>query len=192
MYTVYTNLLHCCVQDTIVVVPPFPYCIEEDLHDVPLEDCWCARPQLFFTCVMRPKNGRLPKDKRCHTGPDDIVHTLVFFSTFEELNLPMKGPMEDSGSLLSHCFWLVTLLPLSLTCLASARKQASPLAVLTLLLWTDDEAAMSMKSTRGCGRLGAASPALEACLSSRLEKKDATSNARHKQAAETKRARKTA
>ena len=35
---------------------------------------------------------------------------------------------------------------------------------------TDDEAAMSMKSTRGCGRhgLGATSPALEACLSSRL------------------------
>ena len=56
-----TNLLHCCVQDTIVVVPPFPYCIEEDRHDVPLEDCWYARPQLFFTCVMRPKNGRLPK-----------------------------------------------------------------------------------------------------------------------------------
>ena len=52
--------------------------------------------------------------------------------------------------------------------------------------------AMSMKSTRGCGRLGAASLALEACLSSRLEKRDATSNALHKQAAETKRARKTA
>ena len=46
-------------------------------------------------CVQ--KNGRLPKDKHSHTGPDDIVYTLVFFSTFEELNLPMKGPMEDSG-----------------------------------------------------------------------------------------------
>ena len=80
-----------------MVVPPFPYCIEEDRHDVPLEDCWYARPQLFFTCVMRPKNGRLPKDKRCHAGPDDIRYTLVFFSTFEELNLPMKGPMEDAG-----------------------------------------------------------------------------------------------
>ena len=72
-------------------------CIEEDHHDVPLEDCWYARHQLFFTCVMRPKNGRLPKDKQGHTGPDDIVYTLVFFSTFEELNLPMNGPMEDSG-----------------------------------------------------------------------------------------------
>ena len=41
-------------------------------------------------------------------------------------------------------------------------QEASHLAVPTLLLWTDDWAAMSMKSTRGCGRLGAASPALEA------------------------------
>ena len=63
-----------------------------------------------------------------------------------------------AGSLLSHCFWLVTRLRLSLTCLASARKLASHLAVPTLLLWTDDEAAMSMKSTRGCGRLGAEAP----------------------------------
>jgi hypothetical protein len=42
----------------------------------PLEDCWYARHQLFFTCVMRPKNGILPKEKRCKTGPDDIGYTL--------------------------------------------------------------------------------------------------------------------
>ena len=29
--------------------------------------------------------------------PDDLLRELVFFSTFEELNLPIKGPMEDSG-----------------------------------------------------------------------------------------------
>ena len=29
--------------------------------------------------------------------PDDLLHKLVFFNTFEELNLPIKGPMEDSG-----------------------------------------------------------------------------------------------
>ena len=46
--------------------------------------------------------------------------------------------------------------------------QASHLAVPTLLLWTDDGAAISTKSTRGCGCLGAASPALGACPSSRL------------------------
>ena len=79
------------------MVPLFPYSIEEDRHDVPLEDCWYARPQLFFTCVLRPKNGRLPKNRTYKTGPDDIECTLVFFSTFEELELPIKGPMEDSG-----------------------------------------------------------------------------------------------
>ncbi len=28
---------------------------------------------------------------------DDIKVTLVFFSTFEELTLPIKGPMKDEG-----------------------------------------------------------------------------------------------
>jgi hypothetical protein len=34
------------VQDTILVIPPYPYCIETENDDVPLEDCWYARPQL--------------------------------------------------------------------------------------------------------------------------------------------------
>jgi hypothetical protein len=77
-----------------------PYCIEEDRHDVPLEDCWYARPQLSFTCILRPKDGRLPKTRSYRsykTSPDDIIYTLVFFSTFEELKLPIKGPMGDAG-----------------------------------------------------------------------------------------------
>ena len=31
-----------------------------------------------------------------HLVPDDLLRELVFFSTFEELNLPIKGPMEDA------------------------------------------------------------------------------------------------
>jgi len=85
------------VQDTIVVVPPYPYSIEEDRHDVPLQDCWYARPQLFFTCILRPKDGREPKNRTYKTGPDDLVYHLVFFNTFEELTLPIKGPMEEAG-----------------------------------------------------------------------------------------------
>jgi hypothetical protein len=30
-------------------------------------------------------------------SPDDLSYYLVFFSTFEELTLPIKGPMEDAG-----------------------------------------------------------------------------------------------
>ena len=44
------------------------------------------------------------------------------------------------------------------------------LAAQTLRQWTDDGAAMSTKLTRGCGRLGAASPAWGACPSCRLKK----------------------
>ena len=78
-------------------MPPYPYCIEEDRHDVPLEDCWYARPQLFFKCTLRPKDGRKPKNPSYRYGPDDLTYYLVFFSTFEELTLPIKGPMEDAG-----------------------------------------------------------------------------------------------
>jgi hypothetical protein len=179
-------VLYFCVQDTILVVP---FCIEEDRHDVPREDCWYARPQLFFTCVLGPKDGRLPKIRTYKACPDDIVYTLVFFSTFEELKLPIKGPMEDAGvinlyepsptpclyvadvqnmmdrvplNILCHCFWLLTRLQQSLTYSASARIQASCMAVLTRLQRTDCGAAMSMRSTRGCGSLGGASPAWEA------------------------------
>ena len=46
---------------------------------------------------MHPKDGRMPKTGRHKTGPDDVKVNLVFFSTFEELQLPIKGPMEDAG-----------------------------------------------------------------------------------------------
>ena len=89
MYTVHH-------QGTILVVPPYPYCIEEDRIDVPLKDCWYARPQLFFTCQLRPKGGRVPL-RNYKKGPDDLLLNFVFFSTFEELSLPIKGPMEGAG-----------------------------------------------------------------------------------------------
>ena len=86
-----------CVQDTILVISPYPYCIEEDHNDIPLEDCWYARPQLLFTCYLRPTGGRPPKNASYRCGPDDLCHHLVFFSTFEELKLPISGPMERAG-----------------------------------------------------------------------------------------------
>ena len=85
------------MQDTILVIPPYPYCIEEDSNDVRLEDCWYARPQLLFTCYLRPKDGRPLKNRTYRCGPDDLPYHLVFFSTFEELKLPISGPMERAG-----------------------------------------------------------------------------------------------
>jgi hypothetical protein len=33
---IYRDEVYFCVQDTIIVVSPYPYCIEEDRNDVPL------------------------------------------------------------------------------------------------------------------------------------------------------------
>ncbi len=88
-----------CVQDTILVVPPYPYSIAEDTADVPWEDMWYARAQLFFTCHLRPSGGPQPKNPSYNIGPDDLLFNLVFFSTFEELDLPIHGQMEGAAVL---------------------------------------------------------------------------------------------
>jgi hypothetical protein len=87
-----------CVQDTIVVVPPYPYSIADDIADVTFGDCWYAQPQLLLKCHLCPTpTGWLsPKNTSYKIGPDDLLFNLVFFSTFEELNLPIHGPMEDA------------------------------------------------------------------------------------------------
>ena len=180
------------MQDTILVIPQYPYCIEEIPQDVPLEDCWYARPQLFFTCYLRPKNGRLPKNPRYKHGPDDVFHHLVFFSTFEELKLPISGPMERAGVTKLYepsptpCLYVapatnmvgrIPLMPLFLagtstqpflTSTASTRALASQWAAVTLLRQMDAVAAMCMRSTRGCGSLDVGSRAWVVCQWTRL------------------------
>ena len=113
----------------------------------------------------------MSEEERKRFTPSELIlykHALEYKWTVEQLKKGVLPSLWWAGSLFCHCIWLVTRLRLSLTCSASARKRASHLAVPTLLLWTDDGAAISTKSTRGCGSLGAASPALGACPSSRL------------------------
>jgi hypothetical protein len=123
----------------------------------------------------------LPKNGLFKIGPDDLLYHLVFFNTFEELKLPIKGPMEDAGVIklyepsptpclyvapvenitgrvpFSPCFWRATPLRQFLTVTASARIQASQWAVPTLRRWMAGVAAMYMRSTHGCGSLDGAS-----------------------------------
>ena len=75
--SIYTDI-HCWYAQDVVVVPPYPYCIEEDRLDVNLDDCWYARPQLFFKCHLRPKNGREPKNSSYKTGPGIYMHIHVY------------------------------------------------------------------------------------------------------------------
>ena len=70
----------------------YPFVLE-DPSTVPFEECWVVSPQLFFTCHLRPTDGRLPKARRIY-GEDDIQVALVFYSTFEQLDLPGSGPMD--------------------------------------------------------------------------------------------------
>ncbi len=93
----YLKFQHCCVQDTILVIPPYPYWFEEVNNNVPLKDCWYACPQLLFTCYLCPKGGRPPKNQTYSCSPDDLCYHLVFFSTFEELKLPISWLMESAG-----------------------------------------------------------------------------------------------
>jgi hypothetical protein len=70
VYTsIYPHALCCCEQDTVVIVPPYQYGIKEDRLDVALDDCWYARPQLFYKFYLRPKHGRLPRNGTYKAGP---------------------------------------------------------------------------------------------------------------------------
>ena len=78
-----------------MIIPPYPFTLE-DPANVPLEDAWYARPQLFFSCWFRPADGRPPSQGNYTRGPDDFEMHLVFFSTFEELKLPVRSPIDDA------------------------------------------------------------------------------------------------
>ena len=80
-------------QDCCMILPPYPFSLD-DPTDMSLEVAWHARPQLFFKCLLRPHNGRPPKNATWTRGPDDMEACLVFFSTFEELKLLATGPMD--------------------------------------------------------------------------------------------------
>jgi hypothetical protein len=66
--SIYHDVLYFYAGDSIVIDLPYPYFIEEDHHDVALEECWFARPQLFFKCCLRPKHGREPKNSNYKAG----------------------------------------------------------------------------------------------------------------------------
>ena len=82
-------------QDCCLILPPYPFSLE-DPDNMSIDDAWFARPQLFFTCWLRPIDGRPPRNINYSRGPDDVEVHLVFFSTFEALDLPAQGPMDHA------------------------------------------------------------------------------------------------
>ena len=83
----------------MLTIPPYPCMVTESSSDVPLDQGWVVRPQLFFSCHLRPRGARLPRRANyTYSGcPDDIQVQLVFYSTFEPMVLPMGVPMDAMG-----------------------------------------------------------------------------------------------
>ena len=82
--------------DVVLTVRLYLYALGEPSY-VPLDDRWVVRPQLFFSCHLRPKRGRQRKSPNYTYGADDIQVQLVFYSTFEPVVLPGGGTMEAVG-----------------------------------------------------------------------------------------------
>ena len=80
----------------MLTVSPYSYVVGES-SDVPLDQGWVVRPELFFSCHLRPMGARLPRRANYTYCQDDIQVQLVFYSTFKPMVLPGGGPMEAMG-----------------------------------------------------------------------------------------------
>jgi hypothetical protein len=79
------------MQDCVSTIPPYPHYIgaRDDDYDFEAalsdpDSMWIVRPQLFFSCILRPLTARVD---RYNNSPDDISLNLFFFSAFEDLRL---------------------------------------------------------------------------------------------------------
>jgi hypothetical protein len=93
----------------------------------------------LVTCHLRLTDGLLPKARRIY-GENDIQVALVFYSTFEQLDLPCSGPSRTSWMFrsirsptltryvgqVSNVLGRVPLMPLFLLCNATERAPKLP------------------------------------------------------------------
>ena len=89
------------MQHCVATIPPYPHYIGncDGHYDVAAaisdpDSLWIVRPQLFFSCTLRPLTARVD---RYNNSPDDIPLDMVFFSAFEDLHLRITGTMESNG-----------------------------------------------------------------------------------------------
>ena len=53
----------------MLTVPQYPFVVGES-SDVPLDQYWVVRPQLFFSCHLLPRGARLPRRANYTYGPE--------------------------------------------------------------------------------------------------------------------------
>ena len=169
-----------CSQATVLTVPSYPLSWTTQLTSLlSLEEpeCWFALlplSQLYFTCHLRPRDGRLPIGSSTY-GEDDTAVQSLFYSTFEVLDLPGSGPLETRrvmrlykpsltpilyvGPISNECPWCPcfsaeTLRRPSSTFSLTCRGANSHQAVESSPRSRAGREAMSMRPTNGSGALG--------------------------------------
>ena len=91
-------LNNTCGQDCVCLIAPYPYNPDppEDFNrtrdmDISGEGLmWFARPQLFFKCTLCPTGMKARKQRHMEVS-------LVFFSTFEPINITPRSIMQRNG-----------------------------------------------------------------------------------------------
>ena len=67
--------LKLVLQDVVLTVPLYQYVVGESSNG-PFDQCWVVRPQLFFSCHLRPRGARLQRRANytyCPALPGTIV-----------------------------------------------------------------------------------------------------------------------
>jgi hypothetical protein len=104
VFTSISTLFSCwglgCVQDTIVVVRPYPYSNADDIENVLFAYCLYAHPQLFFECHLSPTGWLSPKNPSLwHHTPGWPDCGLGFDEEANSENRPSQAFWRDSWSL---------------------------------------------------------------------------------------------
>ena len=152
-----------------------------------------------------------------HFPPDDLLRELVFFNTFEELNLPIAGPMEDAGVIklyepsptpwpyvadIQNMMGRAPLMPLFLAgnsiptiphIFSKCKDSGFPYGCADAAATEGRRSSNVYEVNPWLWQFGRGKPRLGGqTIKETSERKDAVSNARHKRAAETVRHRKAA
>ena len=151
-----------------------------------LGDAWHgarhARPQLFVKCLLRPHKGRLPKNATWTRGPNDMEAVLCYSAPLRSSScLPQGQCIAPPPSCTSHPSPLLqsctlppailclegchsfpasckaTLLPPYLISCGTSRPARFSSGSPTQPLWMAVGGARCMRSTHGCGSMGAGS-----------------------------------
>ncbi len=93
-------LISCCAQDCVVLLVPYPNNLNlVESFNVKTNfglqgDClvWYACPQLFFNCTLCPTGAKEPGYSASHKEV-----SLVYFSTFELIDLTLDSIMQQAG-----------------------------------------------------------------------------------------------